>query len=79
MRLSRRSIIEEIGSGGLMFDPQLEPSQIDVSSIDLRLGKASFSSTRNLKKKPESALTCGGMFRTLHGFLSCKNMVDRER
>ena len=39
MRLSRPSIIRELDSGRLSFDPPLEPGQLGASSIDLRLGE----------------------------------------
>lgn len=37
MILSNRDILEEIGSGGLTFDPMIEIDQISTSSIDLRI------------------------------------------
>ena len=39
MRLSRTTIVSELDSGALVFDPRLEPDQVGVSSIDLRLGE----------------------------------------
>ena len=38
MILSDREIWMEVGSGRLTFSPELEPSQVGPSSIDLRLG-----------------------------------------
>ena len=38
MRLSRPAILNRIQSRSLLFDPPLEPEQVDASSIDLRLG-----------------------------------------